>query len=154
MIRRRPGGPRPIRCYLCGHGFEVPARAMSSTCPACNRAIKVEDVVVKSYLPVNDLQTCGRVEVTVRGRVAARRVQGGDAVACLGTIEGSIETQGLVSFGPRASWRGGVLRGTALRIAEGAKLEGRIEVAPAAPSSASPPSSPDPPSPVTSGRTP
>ena len=75
-------------------------------------------------------------------------MQGGDAVACLGTIEGSIETQGLVSFGPRASWRGGVLRGTALRIAEGAKLEGRIEVAPASASA------PAPPPPVTSGRTP
>lgn len=145
MIRRRPGGPRPIRCYLCGHGFDVPARAMSTTCPACNRAIKVEDVVVKSYLPVNDLQTCGRIEVTIRGRIAARRVQGGDAVECLGTIEGSIETQGAVSFGPRASWRGGVLRGTVLRIAEGAKLEGRIEVAPGGlggPPPAAPPAPP------------
>jgi hypothetical protein len=128
MIRRRPTGPRPIHCYLCGHGFEVSARAMSTTCPACNKAIKVEDVVVKSYLPVTDLQTCGRISVTARGRVAAKRVCGGGGIECKGAIEGSIDTEGVVSFGPKATWKGGTLRSDHLEIAEGASLDGRIEV--------------------------
>jgi len=128
MIRRRPAGPRPIHCYLCGHGFDVPARAMSTTCPACNKAIQVEDVVVKSYLPVTDLQTCGRISVTARGRVAAKRVRGGGGIDCDGAIEGSIETEGVVVLGPKASWKGPVLRSRHLEIADGARLEGRIEV--------------------------
>lgn len=128
MLGRRPSGPRAIHCYKCGHGFDVPARAMSTTCPACNKAIQVEDVVVKSYLPVTDLQTCGRISVTARGRVAAKRVQGGAGVECKGAIEGSIETGGVVSFGPKASWKGGTLRSDHLEIADGAKIEGRIEV--------------------------
>ncbi|MHC4949174.1 MAG: polymer-forming cytoskeletal protein [Planctomycetota bacterium] len=99
---------------------------MSTTCPGCHKAIKVEDVVVKSYLPVNDLQTCGRIRVTRRGRVAAKRVQSGDGVICEGTIEGSIETDGAVELGPKATWKGKKLQSRSLAIANGATLTGVI----------------------------
>ena len=59
---------------------------MSTTCPGCTKAIKVEDVVVKSYTPVNNLQTCGMIKITKRGRVAARRIQCGDGIICDGAI--------------------------------------------------------------------
>lgn len=103
-------------------------RTMSTTCPKCNRAIKVEDVTVKTYLPVNDLQTCGKVTITAKGRVVAKRIQCGDGVICEGVIEAAIETDGDVILGPKASWKGQVLQGKSLEIADGAKLLGVVTV--------------------------
>ena len=101
---------------------------MSTTCPGCTKAIKVEDVVVKSYTPVNNLQTCGMIKITKRGRVAARRIQCGDGIICDGAMEGTIETDGDVRLGPKATWRGKSLRSRSLAIADGAKLLGAISV--------------------------
>ena len=119
---------RDIRCYLCGHRFEVSTRTMSVPCPKCNRALKVEDVVVKSYLPVNDLQTCGKITVTKSGRVVAKVIRSGDGIECEGALEGAIETDGTMLFGPKASWKGGLLCSRKLEIADGAKLIGAIKV--------------------------
>src|SRR6267142_4567300 len=119
---------RNIRCYLCGHRFEVSTRTMSVPCPKCNRALMVEDVVVKSYLPVNDLQTCGKITVAKNGRIVAKIIRSGDGIECEGAVEGTIETDGPMLFGPKASWKGGTLFSGKLEIAEGAKLIGAIKV--------------------------
>ena len=119
---------RSVRCYLCGRGFEVSQRAMSTTCPGCHKAIKIEDLVVKSYIPVVDLQTCGSIRITKRGRVAAQRIQCGDGIVCEGAMEGSIETDGDVHMGPKAYWKGKTLQSRALEIAAGAKLIGVVVV--------------------------
>ena len=124
----RAQAQRSVRCYLCGYRLEVSSRAMSTACPGCHKAIKIEDVVIKSYLPVVELQTCGRVTVTRRGRIAAQRIQCGDGVECQGIIEGAIETEGVVILGPKASWKGNVLQSRALQIAPGAKLLGAVSV--------------------------
>jgi cytoskeletal protein CcmA (bactofilin family) len=101
---------------------------MSTTCPGCHKAIKIEDVVVKSYIPVVDLQTCGSIRIAKRGRVAAQRIQCGDGIVCEGAIEGSIETEGDVHLGPKAFWKGKTLQSRALKIAAGAKLMGVVTV--------------------------
>jgi hypothetical protein len=101
---------------------------MSTTCPQCNKAIKVEDVLVKSYLPVNDLQTCGAIKVTRRGRVAARNIQSGGDIDCQGTMEGAIETDSGVTLGSKSSWKGKTLQSRSLAIALGAKLNGVVTV--------------------------
>ncbi len=119
---------RKIRCYLCGRSLEVSAKAMSSTCPGCNRAIKIEDVIVKSYVPVIELQTCGKIKVTKRGRVAAKHILSGDGIDCEGSIDGCVETEGKVKFGPKAVWRGKTLQSRSLAIADGATLQGDIIV--------------------------
>lgn len=119
---------REIRCYLCGHGLTVSSRAMSTTCPGCHKAIKIEDVVVKTYIPVVDLQTCGRIKITKRGRVCARRIQCGDGIDCDGAMEGNIETDGDVHFGPKSSWKGNALLSRSVKIAAGAKLVGIVTV--------------------------
>jgi len=103
-------------------------RAMSTTCPGCNKAIKIEDVIVKTYIPVIDLQTCGRIKITKRGRVAARRIQSGDGITCDGVMEGAVETDGDVDFGPKASWKGSTLLSRSITIAAGAKLVGVVSV--------------------------
>jgi len=101
---------------------------MSTTCPSCHRAIKVEDIRVKSYLPVTNLQTCGRIEVTRRGRVAAKNIQSGDGIACDGTLEGNIETDGCVALGAKSSWKGKTLNSRLLKVEDGASLVGFVSV--------------------------
>ncbi len=103
-------------------------RTMSTTCTGCHKAIKVEDLQVKSYLPVNDLQTCGRIKVTRRGRVAAKRLQPGRGLICEGAVEGTIETDGAVELGSRSSWKGSLLQSSTLVVADGAKLHGHVLV--------------------------
>ena len=119
---------RDIRCYLCGYRLTVSMRAMSTSCPGCKKAIKIEDVIVKTYIPVVDLQTCGRIKITKRGRVAARRIQSGGGIVCDGVMEGAIETDGEVQMGPKASWKGSLLQSRSLAIADGAKLIGLVSV--------------------------
>lgn len=126
--RRKTTTRRKVRCYLCGKKFDVSGRTMSTTCPGCNKAIKVEDLTVKSYMPVNDLQTCGRITITRRGRVAAKKIQSGEGIVCDGSIEGTIETDGDVTIGPKASWKGGALQSKRLLISEGATLVGHVQV--------------------------
>lgn len=117
-----------VRCYMCGTAVEVSARTMSTTCPGCHKAIKVEDIVVKSYLPVNDVQTCGQIKVTKRGRIAARVVQSGQGVVVEGSIEGNVETEGAISLGPKSNWKGKDLRSRTLIVEDGATLSGHVTV--------------------------
>ena len=119
---------RHVRCYLCGNVSEVSPKALSTTCPFCHKAIKIEDVVVKNYLPVNDVQTCGTITVTKKGRIAARRIQAGDGVVCEGAMEGKLETAGPVQLGSNASWKGTELFSSSLSIEEGATLVGYVAV--------------------------
>lgn len=119
---------RPIRCYFCGNRFEVSTRTMSVPCPKCNKALKVEDITVKSYLPVNDLQTCGRITIAKNGRVVAKVIRAGDGIDCEGTLEGALETDGPIVLGDKASWKGKSLMCRSIAIAEGAKLVGYMKI--------------------------
>ena len=126
--KAKASAKREVRCYLCGYRFQVSTRTMSTTCPGCNRPIKVEDVIVKSYLPVNDLQTCGKIKIARRGRVVAKRIQSGDGIECLGTLEGAVETDGDMTLGPKAAWKGASLQSRRLLMADGATLDGVVRV--------------------------
>jgi cytoskeletal protein CcmA (bactofilin family) len=128
MARARKAVQREIRCYLCGHAFVVPARAMSTSCPGCNKAIKVEDLYIKSYMPINAVQTCGTIKITRRGHVAARSIQAGDGIVCEGAMEGNVTSLGSVHLGPKAEWRGKALHSESLVIENGAVLIGRVTV--------------------------
>lgn len=119
---------RQIRCYLCGHRFEVSTRTMSVPCPKCNKALKVEDILIKSYLPVNEVQTCGKITIAKNGRVVAKLIRCGDGIECEGTLEGAIETDGELMLGPKASWKGKTLYSKSLAISDGAKLVGYVKV--------------------------
>lgn len=119
---------RVIRCYLCGHAQEVSTRAMSTNCPKCHKAIRIEDFHVKTYVPVNDLQTCGKIVVAKKGRVAAKRIHAGDGIECEGILHGAIDSLTEVVFAPKAEWKGPMLRTPKLIIQDGAVLEGHIRV--------------------------
>lgn len=130
MARRKAPARKEVQCYLCEHRFEVSGRAMSTTCPGCHRAIKIEDVTVKSYLPVAKLQTCGKINITKRGRVAAYDIQSGDDITCEGSMEGSVQSKGRVILGPKSTWKGKNLESPVLTIAEGAVVNGQVSINP------------------------
>ncbi|MCA9295917.1 MAG: polymer-forming cytoskeletal protein, partial [Phycisphaerales bacterium] len=126
--KSKPSARRSIRCYFCAHSHDVSERTMSTTCPKCNKAIKVEDVVVKSYVPVINLQTCGTITITKRGRVAATRLQASEGVHCEGSVEGSIESGGPTELGSTAVWKGKYLFSPSLTVEDGAQLHGNVTV--------------------------
>jgi len=119
---------RTILCYHCGHAQEVSARAMSLPCSACHRALKVEDLDVKNYLPVTEVLTCGTLHVTPRGRIAARRIHAGQGAKIEGPVDGSLESHALIVMTARAVWRGESLRCPRLIIEDGAVMNGRVEM--------------------------
>jgi hypothetical protein len=80
--RPKEAPKRFVRCYFCGRDQEVSPRALSASCPGCHKAIRIEDLNVNTYVPVNDLQTCGSITVTKKGRIAAKRIQSGGDVEC------------------------------------------------------------------------
>ena len=126
--KRRTKKPtrREVSCYYCRHAIDVSSMSMSTACPNCHKAIKIEDVVIKTYLPVNDLLTCGEITVTRRGRVVARNIHAGNGITCEGTIEGEVVSEGTISLGPKSEWKGKMLSTDHLEIAEGATMVGRI----------------------------
>ena len=101
---------------------------MSTACPQCHKAVKIEDVVIKSYLPVNDLQTCGSIKITRRGRVVAKNIHAGDGIVVEGTMEGEVVSEGAITLGPKAEWKGDLLSTDHLDIAEGAVVVGHVRV--------------------------
>ena len=121
----KPERPRQIDCYHCGHGLDVSGRAMSTTCPECNRGLVIEDVRIKGYTAVHMIETCGRLVIPKRKQVVVQA----HVVAHAGIeVEGVLEceqaiSQGPVVLGPRAVWTGD-LRAPSLMVSEGAKIEG------------------------------
>ena len=118
-------GPRHVDCYHCGHGLEVSGRAMSTSCPECNQSLVIEDVVVKSYMGVNLLVTCGRLVIPKRKHIVVQR----HVVAHAGIeVNGRIEceqaiSQGPVILGPKSNWMGD-LRAPSLVVSQGAVIQG------------------------------
>ena len=119
---------RNVNCYHCSHVIEVSSKSMSTACPKCHKAVKIEDVVVKSYLPVSDLQTCGAITITKRGRVVAKNVHAGGGIICEGVLEGEVISEGAITLGPKSQWKGVLLSTDRLEIAEGAVIAGVIRV--------------------------
>jgi hypothetical protein len=90
--------------------------------------LKIENVEVKSYVPVNDLQTCGSIHVAKTGRVVARIIQSGEGINCEGTLEGMVHTDGPMALGAKATWKGAELCTKSLHIEDGAKILGHLIV--------------------------
>lgn len=83
-------GPRMVQCYHCRHRFEVGGRAQSTSCPGCNKPLRVEDLVYdkkKSGIGRIKIQTCGSVTVKKGGRITAELVEAHGGIVCHGTIE-------------------------------------------------------------------
>ncbi|MEM1355127.1 MAG: polymer-forming cytoskeletal protein [Planctomycetota bacterium] len=117
-------GPRQVQCYHCRHRFEVGGRAQSTSCPACNKPVIVEDIVVdKLKAGLIELRTCGSLTVKKKGRVMAERLEIHGGIHCDGIIEAKQVVSGKpVVLGKAATFRGD-LDAPAFQITAGAKIK-------------------------------
>lgn len=97
---------RSIQCYHCRHRFDVGAMTQSTVCPACNKSLVVQDVVVSTLKAVRKIQTCGRVIVQRKGHVIATLVEANEGVEVEGVMDGAVVTQGAVRLGKASHWKG------------------------------------------------
>lgn len=107
---------------------------MSTSCPECNRSLVIEDVLVKGYMGVNSLETCGRLVIPKRKHVVVQS----HVVAHAGIqVDGRLEceqaiSRGPVVLGPKANWIGD-LRAPSLVVSSGAVIQGGYFSIPDAP---------------------
>jgi len=97
---------RPVQCYHCRHRFDVGAMTQSTVCPACNKSLVVQDVVINTLKAVRKIQTCGKVIVQKKGHVIATLVEANEGVEVDGVMDGAVVTQGAVRLGKTAHWKG------------------------------------------------
>lgn len=117
-------GPKYVYCYHCGKRLQVGAHTKSTLCGGCNKTVLVEDIVVKRYYGVSNIETCGRLIVGRRGHAAAQ-----NRIIALGGIEleGRLHcvhalSAGCVTIGPKAEWEGD-LAALSLVVNEGAVIK-------------------------------
>lgn len=121
---------RTVQCYHCRTSFEVSARAMTVSCPACSKSIRVEDIVVTGAQGVTKLQTCGRITIEKNGRVIAQLVEAQQGIEVHGVMEAKVLSGQKVFIGAKAQWKGD-LRAPSVEIEAGAKiLRGYFEIHP------------------------
>ncbi|MEM9883601.1 MAG: polymer-forming cytoskeletal protein [Planctomycetota bacterium] len=122
MARSLP--PKTVRCYHCGHRFEVGGRAQSTSCPGCNKAVMVADQVIdKQRGPIRELKTCGKIVVKKRGRLICHHVVAHDGLTCDGILDAkTVESRTRVTLGKKSNFKGD-LTAPAVEIAEGAVIQ-------------------------------
>lgn len=118
-----------VLCYHCGHQLEVAARALTTSCPGCFKALQVADIIVKTMQAVRKIQTCGRLVVEKTGRVFAQSVEAQEGVEVDGILEASVVSRGPVRIGPKATWKGDC-RAPLLRVDLGSTIVGGKFVVP------------------------
>lgn len=119
-------GPRMVQCYHCRHRFEVGGRAQSTSCPGCNKPLRVEDLVYdkkKSGIGRIKIQTCGSVTVKKGGRITAEIVEAHDGIVCHGTIEAKEVISGKTMVLGKTSLFYGNLKAPSVDMALGAKIK-------------------------------
>jgi len=144
--------PREVRCYHCGHRFEVSARAMTGSCPGCYGSLMLDDLVIKNTQSYRKLQTCGKIHIQARGRVIADLVDAAEGITVTGKLEAKAYRGGPVSIGPRALWKANCAA-PSLEVAPGGKVERSWFVIPCDPYSEEIPKAPEEekPAPVDTG---
>ena len=116
-------GPLYVYCYFCGRRIEVGPRTMSTSCPGCHKSVLLEDIVVKGYKGVTNLETCGKLIVSRRGHaVAKNRIVAHSGIEVKGRVQcGHALTAGRVTLFGKAEWRGD-LRAPSLVVEQGAVI--------------------------------
>lgn len=114
---------RKVQCYHCRAQIEVSPRAMTMTCPRCNKRLQLEDVTINVAQGLTKLQTCGRIIIEKKGSVRADLVEAHEGIEVLGSIRAKVMSGGPVVIGEKAKWHGDC-RAPSVRIGDGAKIEG------------------------------
>ena len=121
----KPGERHDVHCYQCGHRLQVAGLTRSTVCPGCNRRLVVEDIIVRAYTAVVNLETCGRLIIPRGGQAVAQK-----RVVALAGIEmdGKLQCRQAITarharIGPNAEWKGD-LQAASLDVKPGAVIHG------------------------------
>lgn len=114
---------RSVQCYHCLERFDVPARAMSLSCPWCYKRVTLDDLVIRDACWTSRLQTCGRLIVHRRGSVVAPLIEAREGIEIHGHAEGRVLSGGPVLIGPKARVKGD-LSAPSIWVEPGAVIEG------------------------------
>ncbi|MCC6660816.1 MAG: polymer-forming cytoskeletal protein [Phycisphaerales bacterium] len=120
---------RTVQCYHCRHRFPVGARAMTLSCPKCSKALRVDDIIIKTVEAVRKLQTCGSLTVTKKGRIIAQHVEAHGGVECEGIMEANVLSGGPVRIAAKSHWKGDC-RAPSVSIEPGCVITGGMFVIP------------------------
>jgi len=117
-----------IVCLYCVKPQEVSRRAKSVTCRYCYKALRIEDLPIKTYEARRAIEVVGVVTIEKKGHVVA------DRIVCNGLIvrgkaKGHVTSRGPVLIGPDAELKGDVTAPT-LAVGAGAILEGTYHIQP------------------------
>ncbi len=121
MLGTSPG-VRTVQCYLCHRHFDVPARAMSLSCPWCYRRVTLDDVIIKDSVFAKALRTCGRIVVLKRGTLTASMIEGRTGVEVFGKIDGAVRCGTRLLIAATGSVRGDI-QAPSLVIEPGGRLD-------------------------------
>ena len=113
---------KSVKCYHCRQNFDVSPKAVSTSCPKCNKPVVVQDQVISTLKIVQKMQTCGHVIIKKRGRVIAGVIEGQLGIEVQGVLNGNASSDGHVVIGAKARWKGDC-RAPSLEIKPGAKIE-------------------------------
>lgn len=104
----RVNGTKYVYCYHCGRLLKVGLRTKSTLCGSCNKNVLVEDIVVKTYYGVTNIETCGKLIVKKRGHAAAlHRVVALEGIEVQGQLHCEYAlTAGPTYIGKKAEWKG------------------------------------------------
>jgi len=105
-------GQRFVRCCFCHHAFSVPTSATILTCPKCSKRARVDDIVITGTEFHPKLETCGKIYIRRRAKLASRSVIAALGVEVLGEIEADTVRCGKVYLGPAAKWSGDCTTGS------------------------------------------
>lgn len=128
---REGDAPRTVQCYHCRRFFDVPARAMSISCPWCYKRVGLDDLTIKGVCWTSKIQTCGRVVVRPKSTLVAPLIEASQGIEIHGSCEGTLVTGGRIYVGSKARVRGS-LRAPSIIVEKGGVIDGamvRISVA-------------------------
>ena len=127
LRRRKTPERRSVPCTECDQLLNVSARALSTSCPHCHQRVRLEDVIVKSFVGLRRMATTGLLSVERGGNLNAK-VRAAE-LKLLGRIKGNVTILGSVSMGRRADFQGR-LEASSVHLEQGARLRGHLLIGP------------------------
>tara|TARA_B100000683_G_scaffold90805_1_gene89969 strand:- start:45 stop:539 length:495 start_codon:yes stop_codon:yes gene_type:complete len=112
-----------VRCYHCGSGSNIAARALTARCEHCGKNLDIPDLRVKGHHWGGVLLTCGRLLIGRKAEVTCTLAVGSLGADVMGRFSGVLASGGPVTIGPRAVFSGAVWA-PSLRIEPGAVVRG------------------------------
>lgn len=141
---REPNAPRTVQCYHCRELFDVPARAMSISCPWCYKRVGLDDMNIRGTCWTSKIQTCGKVVVKPGAVLVAPLIEASRGIEVHGTAEGVLVSGAQILIGPKARVKG-TLRAPSIRVEKGGVIDGAmVQIAAAKIDAAAKPNPPRP----------